>query len=108
MFSVEGAFFFGAVENFERALAVTHTDPKFLIIRLKWVPFIDITGIQTFERVIKNLQHRGITIILSGANKRVSAKLHKAGIIDLIGDRNNFKLFDDALLAAQKLAGHAM
>jgi SulP family sulfate permease len=29
---VEGPFFFGAVENFERALASTHTDPQVVIL----------------------------------------------------------------------------
>ncbi|MGD8631626.1 MAG: SulP family inorganic anion transporter, partial [Gammaproteobacteria bacterium] len=35
VYMVDGPFFFGAVENFERALAGTHTDPKLLIIRLR-------------------------------------------------------------------------
>lgn len=102
IFAVEGPFFFGAVENFERALAGTHTDPKNLIIRLKWVPFIDITGLQTLEEVIRDLQKRGVIVLLSGANERVAAKLLKAGIIDLVGKQNYFNLFDEALAAVQK------
>ncbi|XOV78073.1 MAG: SulP family inorganic anion transporter [Aestuariibacter sp.] len=97
VFAVEGPFFFGAVENFERALAGTHTDPQHLIIRLKWVPFIDITGLQTLEEVIRDLQKRGVNIMLSGANSRVRAKLIKAGIIDLIGESNHFSSFDETL-----------
>ena len=38
VYRVEGPFFFGAVENFERALASTHTDPEVVILRLRWVP----------------------------------------------------------------------
>lgn len=98
VFAVEGPFFFGAVENFERALAGTHTDPKHLIIRLKWVPFIDITGLQTLEEVIKDLQKRGVNIMLTGANSRVRGKLFKAGIVDLIGEGNNVESFDEAIL----------
>jgi sulfate permease, SulP family len=97
VFAVEGPFFFGAVENFERALAGTHTDPKHLVIRLKWVPFIDITGLQTLEEVIRDLQRRGVNVMLSGANDRVSKKLLKAGIIDLIGTDNHFASFDEAM-----------
>lgn len=97
VFAVEGPFFFGAVENFEHALAGTHTDPRHLIIRLKWVPFIDITGLQTLEEAITELQKRGVNVILSGANNRVRGKLYKAGIIDLIGEKNNFYTFDEAL-----------
>ncbi|SFL93487.1 SulP family inorganic anion transporter [Marinobacter zhejiangensis] len=86
VYNVEGPFFFGAVENFERALAGTHSDPRVLIIRLRWVPFIDITGLQTLEEVITDLQHRGVSVVLSGANARVTGKLRRAGIIDLVGE----------------------
>ncbi len=103
VFAVEGPFFFGAVENFERALAGTHTDPKHLIIRLKWVPFIDITGIQTLEEVIIDLQKRGVSVILSGANERVCSKLIKAGIRDLIGRNNIYNTFEEAMDAVRKI-----
>ncbi len=97
VFIVEGPFFFGAVTNFERALVFTHTVPKQLIIRLKWVPFIDITGLQTLQETIVNLQKRGVIIAISGANKRVTAKLARAGIINLVGKDNMFATFEDAL-----------
>lgn len=93
IFSVEGPFFFGAVDHLEYALASTHTDPKVLIIRLKWVPFMDATGLKTLEEVIINLHKRGVNVILSGANPRVARKLRKSGIIDLIGKQNYFKNF---------------
>jgi SulP family sulfate permease len=103
IFAVEGPFFFGAVENFERALAGTNNDPDYLIIRLKWVPFIDITGLQTLEEVIRDLQRRNVRVVLSGANELVTGKLKRAGIIELVGEENNFKLFDDAFRYVKKL-----
>lgn len=112
VYRVEGPFFFGAVENFERALASTHTDPEALIIRLRWVPFIDITGLQTLEEVVKDLQRRKVRVMLTGANERVQGKLEKAGLIDLIG-RENFcrdlphalsVLAEDGSLPARQLA----
>lgn len=102
VFAVEGPFFFGAVEKFERALAGTHSDPQDLIIRLKWVPFIDITGLQTLEEVIQGLQKRGVRVLLSGANERVSAKLNRAGIVELIGAENFHGTFDEALHAVRQ------
>jgi SulP family sulfate permease len=101
VYSVEGPFFFGAVENFERALAGTHTDPRILIIRLRWVPFMDITGLQTLEEAIRDLQRRGVRVILSGANERVQAKLERAGVIALVGKGNSFREFGEALAACQ-------
>lgn len=82
VYSIEGPLFFGAVETFERALVTTHTDPKVLIIRLRRVPFMDITGLQTLQEVIEDLQRRGIEVRLCEANARVLGKLRKTGILD--------------------------
>lgn len=101
VFTVDGPFFFGAVENFDRALSGSQTYPKYLIIRLKWVPFIDMTGIQSLENVVGNLHKQGVTVMLSGANHSVSQKLHRGGIAQLVGEHNMFKQFDEALNAAQ-------
>jgi SulP family sulfate permease len=96
-FAVEGPFFFGAVETFERALAATRTDPEVLIIRLRWVPFMDITGLQTLEDVIRDLQRRKVRVMLTGANERVAGKLRRAGIVDLIGAENFCENLEQAL-----------
>jgi SulP family sulfate permease len=103
VYRVEGPFFFGAVENFERALASTHTDPKVLIVRLRWVPFIDVTGLQTLEDAFRDLRRRHVRVMLTGANQRVSGKLEKAGLIDLIGRENFCRDLEQAL---RVLAGH--
>ena len=103
VFAVEGPFFFGAVENLERALAGTHTDPHVLIIRLRWVPFIDITGLQTLEEAITDLHKRGVRVMLTGANDRVLEKLQRARIVELVGPENCFKELGDALLLCQEL-----
>lgn len=89
VYKVEGPFFFGAVENFESALSFTHTDPRVLILRLRWVPFMDITGVQALEEAIEDLQRRGVRVMITGANPRVSEKLERAGVIGMIG-RENF------------------
>jgi len=104
VYAVEGPFFFGAVETFERALANTHSDPRVLIIRLRWVPFMDITGLQTLEEVIEDLQGRGVRVMISGANERVEAKLERAGIVELIGRDSFFKQFCDAVAACGAVA----
>lgn len=93
IFSLEGPFFFGAIDHLEYALASTHTDPKILVIRLKWVPFMDATGLKTLEEVINNLHKRGVRVIISGANRRVARKLIKSGIVNLIGKKNYFRNF---------------
>lgn len=102
VYVVEGPLFFGAVENFERALAVTHSDPRVLIIRLRWVPFIDITGLQTLEEVIIDLHRRGVRVMLAGPNPRVMGKLEKADLVALVGQKNVFATFADALTSCRQ------
>ena len=104
VFGVEGPFFFGAVENFERALASTRTDPEVLILRLRWVPFIDITGLQTLEEVIRDLHRRKVRVMLTGANERVTGKLQRAGIVELIGADNFCENLEQALTRLQAAA----
>jgi SulP family sulfate permease len=103
VYSIDGPFFFGAVENFERALIGTHTSPQILIIRLRWVPYMDITGLQTLEEVIQDLQRRQIRVMLTGANPRVLAKLEKAGVIAMVGRQNYFPELSPALEECQRL-----
>jgi len=102
VYKVEGPFFFGAVENFERALASTHTDPRVLILRLRWVPFMDITGVQALEEAIADLQRRGVRVMITGANPRVAAKLEKTGVVALIGRENFCENIVDALAACRQ------
>ncbi len=99
VYTVQGPVFFAAVEALEHALRGTHTDPKVIIIRLKWVPFIDLTGLQALESAIVNLQRRQVRVILTGANARVYAKLVRNHLLNAVGPDNYFAEFQDALAA---------
>src|SRR5690606_27704262 len=74
VYTIEGPLFFAAVENFEHALETTHTLPDVLIIGLRHVPFIDVTGLQVLEEVIIRLRGRGVRVLLAEANDRVRGK----------------------------------
>ena len=105
VYAVEGPFFFGAVENFERALASTHSDPHLLILRLRRMPFIDATGLQALEDAIRGFHGRGVVVVLCGANARVERKLARAGILDLIGQSHYFKTCGEAISLCDSLGG---
>jgi SulP family sulfate permease len=81
VYEITGPMFFGAVENFVAALHQTHTDPKTLIMRLRRVPFIDITGIQAMQEVIDDLHKRNMRVLLCEANALVHGKLRTAGVV---------------------------
>ncbi|RAI66442.1 sodium-independent anion transporter [Pseudomonas fluorescens] len=97
IYTIEGPLFFGAAETFERVLAQTHTDPRLLIIRLKRVPFMDITGLQSLEEVIQQLHKRNIVVKLCEANTKVLGKLDRVGILQEIGPEHYHADFNIAL-----------
>lgn len=84
VYTIQGPFFFGTAEKIERALAVTNTDPKIIVFRLKDVPFMDMTGLNTFCELIQRYHKRGVTVYLCEANKKVHRKLTNVGILHWI------------------------
>ena len=100
VYSIDGPFFFGAVENLDRALRRNNLYPASIVIRLGRVPFMDASGIQTLQDVIRNLEKRNVRVLLSEANERVHGKLVNAGLIGRDPRRpNHFADLHDALAA---------
>lgn len=104
VYSIEGPFFFGAVQSLERALVHTHTDPHALVLRLKHVPFVDITGIEALSDAIDHLRRRKVDVFLCEMNGRVSGKLAKAGLLDKLGDGFHADDFQTAIGFASTLS----
>ena len=90
VYAIQGPFFFGAAEKIEHAFSVTHSDPTNIIFRLKDVPFMDITGLQTFSEVIEEFYKRGVTIYLCEANPKVTRKIVKIGITRWVSEGRIF------------------
>lgn len=97
VYSIEGPFFFGAAEVFERTIGLIHGDPKTLILRLGHVPFIDITGIETLKEAIGQFQKRGVRVLYCEATQRVHTKLNNSGVVTLVGASNIFANLEDAV-----------
>jgi len=105
VYEIDGPMFFAAIESFERALKHTATDPETLVIRLRRVPFIDATGLQSIDEVVSDLHKRGVQVLLCEANTRVFEKMRKSG---LVGEKSNAQYcdtleqaFDHARLATE-------
>ncbi|PWF41880.1 SulP family inorganic anion transporter [Massilia glaciei] len=97
VYAIEGPFFFGAVERFERIVLHGDNLPKVLVLRLRRVPFMDITGMQALEEAIGGLQGRGVRVIMCEANPTVRKKVAAAGLLSLLGDDGYFDAFGPAL-----------
>lgn len=88
VYSVEGPFFFAAVEAFQHALSTTRSDPRVLVIRLRHVPFIDATGLQTLEEVVEQLRARNVAVVFTEVNDRVLTKMRRMGLLKRVGEDN--------------------
>jgi SulP family sulfate permease len=97
VYTIQGPFFFGAAEKIEHALATTHTDPKVIIFRLKDVPFMDMTGLETFDELIEHYHKRGVEVYLCEANSNVVRKLTNVGILQWVADNRVFNNFAEIL-----------
>lgn len=89
VFEITGPLFFGAAYKFKDASKIMESTPQVLIIRMRQVPVIDATGIQTLKDVNKDMRHRGTKLILSEVlTKEVYEELRKARLLFNIGKAN--------------------
>ncbi|MGH8015216.1 MAG: SulP family inorganic anion transporter, partial [Candidatus Zixiibacteriota bacterium] len=103
VFEISGPMFFGAAYKFKEALAVTDKPPKIVVIRMRYVPLIDATGIRTLEDVFVSFRRHGTVLVLSGVNQAVLSSLVQSGLAKDIGEENILPTFDEALLRTQSI-----
>ncbi len=99
VFSIDGPFFFGAVDSLERALADAPARARAVVLRLGNVPFIDVTGLQSLGQAMRGLERLGVPVLMCEANGRVLRKLLRAGLVRLGSKRRYYSTL--ALAVAQ-------
>jgi len=99
VFSIDGPFFFGAVDSLERALADAPAHARAVVLRLGNVPFIDVTGLQSLGQAMRGLERHGVPVLMCEANGRVLRKLLRAGLVRLGSKRRYYSTL--ALAVAQ-------
>jgi SulP family sulfate permease len=104
IYEISGPFFFGAAKHYSQVLKGQASSTKVLIIRMRYVPFIDATGIHNFREAIKSLKTNDKYIVLSGVQPAVRKELDRSGITTLIGKDYIFDNFDAASEKAKRLA----
>lgn len=90
---LEGPLFFGFASRFQ-ALANRLPDTKFLIIRMKKVPYIDQSGLYALEEAILGMERRNIDVLLTSLQTQPRDMLERVKIIpELISEDNIFPDF---------------
>lgn len=75
-----------------------------MIIRMRQVPIIDATGIQTLKDVNNDMKHRGTKLILSEVQEgNVYDELKKSRLLFSIGKANVVSTFIRAIERSEKI-----
>ena len=102
VYEVFGALFFGAANVFT---SFKHEEGKnVLILRMRNVPVMDISGVEALEEILETCKKRNLTLILSHVNEQPYQVMEKAGFVEKIGAENICENIDASLERAEKLA----
>lgn len=97
----DAPLFFGNSNYFKDTIKSLLADreemPKLLILDASSMSDIDSTGLGAIEEINTFLQENKVQFYLSGAIGPVRDLLHRAGIIQKIGERNHFMYVNDAV-----------
>lgn len=101
VFEINGPMFFAASDKFMYVVMDTSIDV--LCIRMRNVPAIDATGMETLKKIIRTCEKNHISVVFSHVNEQPMHALEKAGLVERIGQENFCDHIDAALLRAEAL-----
>ena len=96
-----GPLFFAATNSFNEAFA-HEEDVDFVILSMRGVPLIDLSGIEALMGLAETLHAQGKTLMLAGVHAKVMYMLQRAGADERIGKENFFWSADRAILVAEQ------
>lgn len=90
VYSINGGFFFGAVEKLLDVEQALFKAPRALVLDMGGVFYMDSTGLKTVRDIRKRCESRGTRLMLAAVQPQPLSVLQKAKKVDKIG-KDNFK-----------------
>ena len=104
VFEISGPMFFGATDKLVLLQQVAmEKGTKVLILRMRSVPAIDETAMNTLRNIQKKLKAEGITMIFSHALEQPRRMMEKNKFVKEVGVENFCENIDAALMRASKI-----
>lgn len=103
VYEINGPLFFGAAYKFEEALNQVSKRPRLMIIRMRYVPAIDSTGLRILTQIVRKSKKQKVGVILSGVQDQPMHAMEQDGLLDLIGRENVCTHFEAAVQRAVNL-----
>ena len=106
VYSVFGAFLFGAADKLETALRRSYQEPDVLILKMRQVLAMDATGLEALEGLARQLRQRGKHLILCGPHSQPLFAMDRHGFIDWLGRENCCADMEESIRRAETLLNH--
>jgi len=97
VYEIQGPLFFGAANMLRDILSTIAVMPKIFILRLRFVPMIDASGMYGIEEFYTQCKKKGIVLFLSGVHGQTKQDIKKFGLTESIGEKKIFPNIDAAL-----------
>ena len=101
VYEISGPMFFGAADKILDIKLKDYT--RCLILRMRAVPAIDATAMNSLDMIRKKCEKQGVTLILSHVNPQPMEVMKKSGFYDKVGGDNFCAHIDDALSMAKSI-----
>jgi SulP family sulfate permease len=98
VYRLDGALFFGAAQRFLTELTAV-SDVRVVILRLPDLQVLDATGAQALGEIVRELEHRKITVLLKGPRPEHLKVLEAVGALDELAHQNHLFTTLDAAVA---------
>lgn len=102
VYELTGPIFFGAADKIPHI--ERNTGRRVLILRMRAVPAMDITAINSLHRLYDECKSKGIQMVFSHVNEQPMSVFQKSGMYDLVGAENFRPNIDAALARAVEMA----
>lgn len=102
VYEATGPMFFGAANQIEQIYFKEMT--KCLILRMRGVPAIDSTAMNSLKALYERCEKKGITLILSHVNEQPMKAMKKSGFYTAVGSENFCRDIHGAIERAKEVA----
>lgn len=103
VYEIQGPLFFGAANMLRDLLNNITTTPKVFILRMRFVPMIDASGMYGIEEFHNQCKKKNIVLFLSGVHGQTKQDLKKFKLSETIGEQKIFPNIDGALAKAEEI-----
>ncbi len=103
---VTGPLYFASASEFEKKLENINSESNTLLMSMRGVPNIDVSGARVILETVEQLQSKGCKVMFCGLCKRAKVTLDRAGVTKLVGEDNYYISADLAFIKLMETAGN--